>query len=559
MSFRFSATTLTVLIVAASLNSRSFAVDVPLVNNSFEDPIDANNASVDERGSTFTFNPTPGSGYRLLSNVDNSVVGDSAAARLSSATVPGWQLFQSGNVDNTDPRGFDDDKGGFEGTIYAYSNEGNDIILWSDLTAATVSAGDWVTVTWSAASDRMNETLQTAAYLSFDGGTPTNVFFTGQTGQGNATTVGAYGQYDGTLAGNAGNGEAPGNYETYSQTLQINAAEAAAVATSGGLRVGIQGWGDRGQMRIDNIFLDVSPAPSVTPTVLIGGAIGNGNFADLTGAVATGTGAVNDSDPTAGGGSPGIRFSETGDGNVSIPGWTIDSVGTGGVDDDSEGTGGANDPYVFGVGNSDADVISDRYGQSLTFSEGDVLRLSYSQARDVGTAAQDFEAFFDFDGAGTDTVSVGEGAYDVSQVGTTAAAFETETFLYTLTADDAANANANGVGVVLDADNALTPGDFDGDGDVDGADLAQWEGDYGVNGESDADSDGDSDGQDFLEWQRNAGRGVWRLDNVVLELFSVGAGTAGALSTVATVPEPCGFVLLLAGGLPLLLARKRFK
>jgi len=48
-------------------------------------------------------------------------------------------------------------------------------------------------------------------------------------------------------------------------------------------------------------------------------------------------------------------------------------------------------------------------------------------------------------------------------------------------------------------------GDFDRDGVVDGADLAQWEGDYGLNDNSDADDDGDSDGADFLIWQRNLG------------------------------------------------------
>jgi hypothetical protein len=44
--------------------------------------------------------------------------------------------------------------------------------------------------------------------------------------------------------------------------------------------------------------------------------------------------------------------------------------------------------------------------------------------------------------------------------------------------------------------------DFDGDGDVDAADLAKWQGDHGANGNSDADLDGDSDGADFLAWQR---------------------------------------------------------
>ncbi|MCH7750805.1 MAG: S8 family serine peptidase [Planctomycetes bacterium] len=74
-------------------------------------------------------------------------------------------------------------------------------------------------------------------------------------------------------------------------------------------------------------------------------------------------------------------------------------------------------------------------------------------------------------------------------------------------------------------------GDFDGNGMVDAADLAQWEGDYGINGDSDADGDGDSDGADFLVWQRNFGTGV-------------------ALAANSTsVPEPAAWLLLAMGGL----------
>jgi len=53
-----------------------------------------------------------------------------------------------------------------------------------------------------------------------------------------------------------------------------------------------------------------------------------------------------------------------------------------------------------------------------------------------------------------------------------------------------------------------TPGDFDGDHDVDEDDLAQWQGDYGVNSDSDANLDGVSDGIDFLLWQQQIGNGV---------------------------------------------------
>lgn len=47
--------------------------------------------------------------------------------------------------------------------------------------------------------------------------------------------------------------------------------------------------------------------------------------------------------------------------------------------------------------------------------------------------------------------------------------------------------------------------DFDSDLDVDTADLAQWEGDYGINGLSDANGDGLSNGLDFLIWQQQFG------------------------------------------------------
>jgi hypothetical protein len=69
--------------------------------------------------------------------------------------------------------------------------------------------------------------------------------------------------------------------------------------------------------------------------------------------------------------------------------------------------------------------------------------------------------------------------------------------------------------------------DFDLDGDVDGDDLDQWEGDFNVNGLSDADADGDSDGADFLAWQRQL-------------------GSVPAVAAMAAVPEPKSFTLAVA-------------
>ena len=56
----------------------------------------------------------------------------------------------------------------------------------------------------------------------------------------------------------------------------------------------------------------------------------------------------------------------------------------------------------------------------------------------------------------------------------------------------------------------LLPGDFDGNGNVNGQDLPFWESSYGVNGDAggDADFDGRTNGLDFLIWQRNFGVGI---------------------------------------------------
>jgi T5SS/PEP-CTERM-associated repeat protein len=69
--------------------------------------------------------------------------------------------------------------------------------------------------------------------------------------------------------------------------------------------------------------------------------------------------------------------------------------------------------------------------------------------------------------------------------------------------------------------------DFDNDGDVDGDDLDQWQGDFGLNGESDADRDGDSDGSDFLAWQRQL------------------VGPPSHLPVGVAVPEPAALALAL--------------
>jgi hypothetical protein len=84
------------------------------------------------------------------------------------------------------------------------------------------------------------------------------------------------------------------------------------------------------------------------------------------------------------------------------------------------------------------------------------------------------------------------------------------------------------------------PGDFDSDGDVDGADFVAWQTNFpkasgAVLAQGDADGDGDVDGADFVVWQTNFP-------------FSPNPGAA--------VPEPeAGLLLLLA--IPMLLKSSR--
>jgi hypothetical protein len=93
--------------------------------------------------------------------------------------------------------------------------------------------------------------------------------------------------------------------------------------------------------------------------------------------------------------------------------------------------------------------------------------------------------------------------------------------------------NAGSVNVVPPAPAA----DFNGDGEVDAADLGDWLGDFGLNGDSDADGDLDSDGADFLIWQRELGQG----------------SSGGA---VAAIPEPGCALLAGLGALSTLAGRR---
>lgn len=88
----------------------------------------------------------------------------------------------------------------------------------------------------------------------------------------------------------------------------------------------------------------------------------------------------------------------------------------------------------------------------------------------------------------------------------------------------------------------IHPGDFDGDGDVDGADFVAWQTNFptasgATLAQGDADADGDVDGADFVVWQTNFP-------------FTPGPG-------VTSVPEPSAWLLWLLGALMPLARRSR--
>jgi hypothetical protein len=71
--------------------------------------------------------------------------------------------------------------------------------------------------------------------------------------------------------------------------------------------------------------------------------------------------------------------------------------------------------------------------------------------------------------------------------------------------------------------------DFDGDGDVDGDDMAIWQGSFGVDAGGDADGDGDTDGADYLIIQQQLGGGL------------------PAVASSDVVPEPASWALAALG------------
>ena len=93
--------------------------------------------------------------------------------------------------------------------------------------------------------------------------------------------------------------------------------------------------------------------------------------------------------------------------------------------------------------------------------------------------------------------------------------------------------------------------DFNGDGIVDGLDLAIWLMNVGITqgasgAQGDADGDGDVDVDDFLIWQRRQGMP-----------FGSGTVVGGGQNLAGAVPEPTSFLLVASAGLFGLTHRRR--
>jgi hypothetical protein len=92
----------------------------------------------------------------------------------------------------------------------------------------------------------------------------------------------------------------------------------------------------------------------------------------------------------------------------------------------------------------------------------------------------------------------------------------------------------------------LFAADFDGNGQVDGADLDGWTAGFGLVGgaaheQGDADGDGVADGGDFLIWQRQFGSGI-----------------VSVAETYGAVPEPAAACLAFAGAVLWMIRSRRW-
>jgi hypothetical protein len=141
-------------------------------------------------------------------------------------------------------------------------------------------------------------------------------------------------------------------------------------------------------------------------------------------------------------------------------------------------------------------------------------------------------------GSGTYRPESDYGDPDVDYFKSASNFISTDSFGSFLAAFNAPYADANFI-ASFDLPATPIPGDYNGDGAVNGGDLTVWRGQFGQTGALSADGNGDShvDGADFVIWQRQLGQPV-------------------ALGALSAVPEP-GALAVMAIGVSALVMRRR--
>lgn len=173
----------------------------------------------------------------------------------------------------------------------------------------------------------------------------------------------------------------------------------------------------------------------------------------------------------------------------------------------------------------DFDIFNLAAGSGFT---ADLELDSITPFGDIGVLSTDLATFSGASALPAGTNNDYTATLDTSTAGTFGSA-------YTLQFSDEDLSGATSAGsltLILSATvagSSFLEADFNEDTFVDDLDLTQWEGDYGLNDESDADGDGMTSGMDFLIWQAQRGQ------------------SPALVAAVSAVPEPSTALLLAVG------------
>jgi hypothetical protein len=193
----------------------------------------------------------------------------------------------------------------------------------------------------------------------------------------------------------------------------------------------------------------------------------------------------------------------TGGGAIVVVGGSLGGGGTvgGDLNNPSGIVGPGNSPGVLSVS---GDYAQGAGGTLAIEIAGTTVDTQYDQLNVSGNAALDGTLQVTF--LGGFMPAVGD-TFDILNAGAISGTFATLD-LPALTGGRSWNSSLLYTDGILSISAALVPGDFDSDGDVDGADFVIWQTNFPaasghVLATGDADGDGDVDGADFVVWQTN--------------------------------------------------------